>query len=300
MTGPFLTGENSDRSFSLQAEAVLLRLWLERMVPPGPWHDGMVDVAEVGLTFLLILVLFFVLRVLMLHGLNVVMRPLMAAARREGESSVARVRTLEGLARSVLGYALMFLAAITLLDQLGVNVATLIAGAGVAGLALSFGAQRLVRDVLTGFFLLLEDQFRVGEMVTLMGIPGAGQLIGTIEDIGLRITRLTDTSGKHVIVNNGDIGAVVNHSRGPILATVDLGVAPEHSLDKVREAVEKADLPATLFTGEPSVQGVAALEAAKMVVRISARSRPGRTTEAELVLRQAAAQALRAAEIEIK
>lgn len=278
----------------------MLRLWLERMVPPGPWHARLVGVAEVGLNILLILALFFALRAATLHGLNVVMRPLMAAARREGESSVARVRTLEGLARSVLGYALLLLAAITLLDQLGVNVATLIAGAGVAGLALSFGAQRLVRDVLTGFFLLLEDQFRVGEMVTLMGIPGAGQLIGTIEDIGLRITRLTDTSGKHVIVNNGDIGAVVNHSRGPILATVDLGVAADHTLEQVKDAIGSAQLPAALFTGEATVQGVAALEGSKMVVRISARSRPGRTTEAELVLRQAAAQALRAAEIEIK
>lgn len=278
----------------------MLHEWLSRVIPTGVWHAGLVSAAELGLSVLVILVLFLILRSLSLHGLAAIMRPLEAAAKREGESSLARVKTLEGLARSVIGYALLLLAILTGLDQIGVNVSTLLAGAGVAGLALSFGAQRLVRDVLTGFFLLLEDQFRVGETVTLLGIPGITQLNGTIEDIGLRITRLSDTSGKRVIVNNGDIGAVVNHSRGPVLIAIELGVPVDAPLERVQEIVEGTQLPSALFNEGTSLQGVAALDATKMVVRVSARARPGRSTDAELALRQAVGRALREAEIEIK
>src|SRR5256885_865836 len=109
----------------------------------------------------LVVLLFFLLRWAILRSLEAVLRPLVARAQAEGESSVARLRTLEGLARSAATYVLLFLAAVTLLGLFGINLTALLAGAGVAGLALSFGAQRLVRDVLTGFFLMLEDQFRV-------------------------------------------------------------------------------------------------------------------------------------------
>lgn len=278
----------------------MLREWLNRTVPAGPWHAGLVDASELGLSLLLTILVFLVIRSLSMRGLSAIMRPLEAAARREGESSVARVKTLEGLARSVVGYALLLLAIITALDQVGVNVSTLLAGAGVAGLALSFGAQRLVRDVLTGFFLLLEDQFRVGETVTLLGIPGITQLNGIIEDIGLRITRLSDASGKQVIVNNGDIGAVVNHSRGPVMITVELGVPTDAPLERVQEIVESTQLPSALFNEGTTLQGVAALDATRMVVRVSARAKPGKSTDAELALRQAVGRTLREAEIEIK
>lgn len=277
-----------------------MRSWIERLIPPGPVHDTLVDLTSFGLHAIGILLLYVVLRWLLLRGLVVVIAPVRA---REGllqGGTASRVGTLEGLARSAVTYLLLFFAAMMLLGELGVNVAAIVAGAGVAGLAVSFGAQRLVRDVLTGFFLLMEDQFRVGEVVTLAGIPGLGQLTGTVREMGLRITRLTDSAEKLVTVANGDIGAVVNHSRGPVTATVEIGVAPEAPLDRVSELVGQAKLPEKLFAGPAKLDGVTALDATKLTVRVTAPAAPGEAPAAELALRAAVREALRSGEIEIK
>jgi moderate conductance mechanosensitive channel len=249
---------------------------------------------------LLTLFLFLAFRWLALRALAALMLPLAARARRESAASLGRLQTLEGLARSWITYVLLFLATVTLLNQVGINVATLIAGAGVAGLALSFGAQRLVRDVLTGFFLLLEDQFRVGEVVTLVGTAGLPQFNGTILEMGLRITRMQDVAGKVVTLGNGDIAAVINHSRGPITATVEFGVTNEAPLSQVTAAVQGLSLPEELFAGSASVQGIAALEGERMVLRVTAPAQPGKAPEAELALRQAVGEALRRDEIAIR
>jgi moderate conductance mechanosensitive channel len=170
----------------------------------------------------------------------------------------------------------------------------------VAGLALTFGAQKLVRDVLAGFFMLLEDQFRVGEYVTLVGGPGLPQLTGTVQEIGLRITRLIDSAGKYVVIGNGDIAAVINHSRGPVAAAVEIGVPADTSLDKLQELVSPVELHPERFTGPITVRGVSALDGNKALVRFEAASRPGQTLEAELALRRQIGDALREAGIEIR
>jgi small conductance mechanosensitive channel len=277
-----------------------MREWLENTIPRGLWHSWAVEGSEAALKVLLAIWLFVVLRWIVLRAIDTVMRPLLARAQREGETSTARLRTLEGLARSSITYVLLFVTGVTLLSHFDVNVAAILASAGVAGLALSFGAQRLVRDLLTGIFILLEDQFRVGEVVTLVLGPGLPQMNGTILEMGLRITRLEDISGKLVSVANGDIIAVINHHRGPVTATVEIGIDANASIDRVRELTADLSLPDDLFTGPASVQGVTALEAGKMVVRVAAPGRPGRAPDAELVLRQAVGEALRKAEVEIR
>jgi small conductance mechanosensitive channel len=277
-----------------------MRDWLDRIIPSGVWHTGLVSAADLSWKVLLTLALFLAFRWLALRALTAVMLPLAGRARRENGASLARLQTLEGLARSWITYLLLFLAAVTLLNQVGVNVATILAGAGVAGLALSFGAQRLVRDVLTGFFLLLEDQFRVGEVVTLVGTAGLPQFTGTVLEMGLRITRIQDVAGKVVTLGNGDIAAVINHSRGPITAAVEVGVTNEAPLSQVSATVQAVSLPDELFAGPAVVQGIAALEGERMVVRVAAPARPGKAPEAELALRQAVGEALRRDEIAIR
>jgi small-conductance mechanosensitive channel len=277
-----------------------MRDWLDRLIPSGPWHAWLVSAADFSWKVLLTLVLFLVFRWVALRALGALMLPLAARARRENGASLARLQTLDGLARSWITYVLLFLATVTLLNQVGINVATLIAGAGVAGLALSFGAQRLVRDVLTGFFLLLEDQFRVGEVVTLVGTAGLPQFNGTVLEMGLRITRIQDVAGKVVTLGNGDIAAVINHSRGPITATVEFGVTNEAPLSQVSAAVQGLTLPEELFAGPASVQGIAALEGERMVLRVTAPAQPGKAPDAELALRQAVGEAMRRDEIAIR
>lgn len=277
-----------------------MRDWLENAISAGPWHARAVDASEAALKVLLAVFLFFLVRWLALRSIDAVMGPLQARARREGDTSLARLRTLEGLARSSITYVLLFVTGVTLLSHFNVNVAAILASAGVAGLALSFGAQRLVRDVLTGFFILLEDQFRIGEVVTLVLGPGLPQLNGTILEMGLRITRLEDLAGKVVSVGNGDIIAVINHHRGPVTATVEIGVDASASLERLRELIADLALPDPLFSGPSRVEGVTALEAEKMVVRVAAPARPGKAPEAELALRHAVAEALRRAEVGIR
>ena len=278
----------------------MMRRWLDQILPAGSWHGWMVDVAEGGLKIAIAVIVFLVLRRLVLRALQSVLLPILTRASGEDLTAVSRLKTLEGLARSSATYILLFGVVVTLLQSFNIQVTTLLAGAGVAGLALSFGAQRLVRDVLTGFFLLLDDQFRVGEVVSLMGIPGMAQANGTVLEMGLRTTRMADLSGKLVTISNGDIGAVINHSRGPVTATVEVGVPADVQLSQVREAMAALSLPDELFDGSAAVEGVTALEATRMVVRIAAPARAGRAPEAEMALRQAAGEALRQRGIEIR
>jgi len=277
-----------------------MKKWLESIIGGGPWHAWAVEAGETAYKILLATLLFLVARVLILRTIEAVMRPLMLRAEREGESHVFRLRTLDGLTRSTTTYALMFLTVVTLLNSVGVPVATLLTGAGVAGLALSFGAQRVVRDVLTGAFILIEDQFRVGEVVTLVLSAGLPQLNGTIQEMGLRTTRLLDLTGKQVSVGNGDITVVINHNRGPVTATVEIGVPPDASLERLQELAGGLELPEALFTGPATIEGVTALETARMVVRVAAPARPGHAPDGELALRQAFGDALRKAEVEIR
>jgi small conductance mechanosensitive channel len=277
-----------------------MRDWLDRVAPTGEWHSWVVTAGEAGLKVLAAVLLFFAARWLSLRAMSAVMRPLLSRAQREGETSLARLRTLEGLARSSITYVLLFVTVVTLLSHFSVNVAAILASAGVAGLALSFGAQRLVRDLLTGIFILLEDQFRIGEVVTLVLGPGLPQLNGTIAEMGLRITRLHDISGKLVSVGNGDIVAVINHHRGPIVTTVEVGVGSGTPLDRLSQLAGEAALPVGLFSGPARVEGVTAFDADKMVVRFAAPALPGRAPEAELALRQSLGAALREAEVELR
>jgi small conductance mechanosensitive channel len=273
-----------------------MRDWLSS-IRPEPW---MIETAATAGRVALVLLLSFIARGIMLRGLRVAMLPLLARARAEGESHEARLRTLEGLTRSAISYGLLFIAAVTVLGLLRVDITPVLTTVGLGGLAVSFGAQRLVRVVLTGFFFLMEDQFRVGETVSLLGIPGQARMDGTVADMGLRITQLRDAAGQMITVSNGDIGAVVNHSRGPVTAAVELGVPPDVPLERLREAVAEASLPEELFSGPIEVRGVSAVDGARALIRIAAPAQPGRAPEAELALRDRVAAALRAAGIEIR
>jgi small-conductance mechanosensitive channel len=257
---------------------------------------GWAVAAKVAPTLALILAA----RWLALRATRAVFRPLIERAEGVGPQHPARLRTLEGLLRSVISYSLLALAAITIIAVFGVDITALAAGAGVVGLALGIGAQRVVRDVLAGFFLLLEDQYQVGEVATLVGSAGLPQFQGTIEEMGLRITRIRDLSGKLVTISNGDIAAVINHSRESVAATIDVGVAPETPLPRVTELLAALPLPEELFAGAAVLQGVAALERERVVLRVRALARPEKAPEAELVLRQLVGEALRGNGVEIR
>jgi small conductance mechanosensitive channel len=127
---------------------------------------------------------------------------LMRPGRIPGIWDERRINTMRGLIKSLLRYTLYFVGAIMILSELNVNTSSILAGAGIVGLAVGFGAQNLVRDVVTGFFILLEDQFAVGDNVSIADVTG------TVEDMGLRVTKIRDATGDLHIISNGEIKQV--------------------------------------------------------------------------------------------
>lgn len=205
---------------------------------------------------------------------------------REGiDRGAARVETVRTLLESIVRYGAIFVAAVMILNALGLDTRTLLASAGIVGLAVGFGAQRLVRDVITGIFLLAENQFVVGDTITAAGHTGV------VEEIGLRVTRLRDETGKEVFLANGDISSVVNHSRGPLLVSIDFAVGAGTDLEKL--ALLVAAIPEAsphlkrLLAEPPAVRGIVSFDAARITARLTARAHPGRQQEAELALREA-------------
>jgi small-conductance mechanosensitive channel len=156
--------------------------------------------------------------------------PLLATSARAEQ----RAATVGDVMASLLRGAILSVAVLIALDEIGVDLAPLIAGAGIAGIAIGFGAQSLVKDFLSGLFVLLEDQYGVGDTVTL------GDTAGVVEDVTLRITRLRAMDGTVWYVPNGEVRKVGNASMEWSRAIVDLLVPYEADLAKVRTAVSEA------------------------------------------------------------
>ncbi|HEY7858426.1 MAG TPA: mechanosensitive ion channel family protein, partial [Candidatus Nanopelagicales bacterium] len=198
-----------------------------------------------------------------------------------GQRREQRAESMGQLLRSTTTVVVFTTALLLLMAQLGINIAPLLASAGVVGVALGFGAQTLVKDFLSGIFLVTEDQFGVGDIVDL------GPATGTVEEVGLRITRVRDSSGIVWYVRNGEILRVGNRSQGWTMAVVDFSVAYDADLDAVRRLIEQVgkDMdgdPAydgVLF-GTPTYVGVESVSADGVLVRVTAKAAPGQQAQA--------------------
>ena len=159
-----------------------------------------------------------------------------AAARSGRDRAGARVTTMSGLVANLWRFFVFVITAAIVLGMLGVNLTPLLASATIIGATLGFGAQMIIRDYLSGFLLTVEDQFSVGDTVTVDAVTGV------VEDVTMRVTRLRGIDGTIYFVPNGDIRLLANTSRGWARAVVDL-VLPGNSavdLDGVRQIVEEA------------------------------------------------------------
>jgi moderate conductance mechanosensitive channel len=197
-----------------------------------------------------------------------------------------RGRTLAGLMQSIGTAVITIVALLTVLD-LFVNVAPLLAGLGVVALAFSLGAQGLVRDFIGGFFILLEHQFRVGDVVRIAGVEGS------VERLTLRSTTLRDGYGVTHFVANGQITVVSNLTRQWSRAVVDVTVAYREDLDRVLSLLQEevrqfVEDPAwkPMVSGEPRVAGVERLAEAGVMLRLWVDVYPGTQSDAERELRR--------------
>lgn len=200
-----------------------------------------------------------------------------------------RALTLHKLSENVFSYVLIFILVASLFSLFGLPVASLLAGAGIVGLAVGFGAQGLVSDVVTGFFLLLEKQMDVNDVVTV------GAVNGVVEVVGLRTTQIRGFDGTLHFIPNRDILGVSNHSRGNMRALVDIGIAYDEDIDRAIEisqkVCEKMAAENSSIVEGPNVIGVQAFGASEVVLRIIAKTINGEQWEAERQIRKSLKEA---------
>ncbi|MFC4062522.1 mechanosensitive ion channel family protein [Planomonospora corallina] len=212
-----------------------------------------------------------------------------------------RAETIGSVLRPVATIVILGTAALTVLERLSVPIAPLLASVSIIGVALGFGAQELVKDFIAGMFMLLEDQYGVGDVID------AGPATGTVEAVTLRITRLRDADGRVWYIRNGTITRVGNESQGWSRATVDVPVAYTSEVPAVREllgqvAEEIWNDPAfrdTVIVEEPQVWGIEQISDTAVVFRISAKTIPSRQAEVAREIRLRVKSALDRAEITI-
>lgn len=212
--------------------------------------------------------------------------------------NLQRVTTITHTVSSAAIVVIWTLTVLVVLGQFDVDLAPLIAGAGIAGVALGFGAQSIVRDALSGFFILFENQFGVGDVIEAK--TTAGPVSGKVESLTLRITSLRAFDGTVHIIPNGNIQLISNRSRGWARAIVDIRIGYGENVEKVREILDELfeelrledDLRESLRDG-PSVLGIETLAAHAVVVRIIADTRPSRRWDVERQLRERVSRRLR-------
>ncbi len=188
----------------------------------------------------------------------------------------ARIRTLLPLFRKVVFTVLAVLVSLILLSELGINIGPLLAGAGVVGLAVGFGAQTLVKDVITGLFILVEDTIAVGDYVDVGGHEG------TVESISIRTIRLRDPSGNVHTVSFSEVGTVLNYTKEFSVVVLNIGIAYRENVDEVmkviedlgREMAEDPKLAADIIR-PLEVQGLQSLDDSAVVIRARIRVRAG-------------------------
>ncbi|MFO7191854.1 MAG: mechanosensitive ion channel family protein [Thermocrispum agreste] len=197
-----------------------------------------------------------------------------------------RAKTIGSVLKSVASFLIFSIAVMQILSVLGVNLAPILASAGIAGVALGFGAQNLVKDFLSGLFMMAEDQYGVGDVVDL------GDASGVVESVGLRITTLRDINGTVWYVRNGEILRVGNSSQGHANAVVDMLLAPGSDIDRASRIMQDV---ATEVTAEepisadvlepPNLLGVNSITAEGITLRLTVKVKAGRQYAVERALR---------------
>ncbi|MDP9101059.1 MAG: mechanosensitive ion channel family protein [Actinomycetota bacterium] len=263
--------------------------WVDRFVHSQGWRD-----AVPPLRILLIVVLAVLARVVLHRAIGrlvrqategtvpVMLRPLkdrgatvVEATPLLSERRRQRAGTIGSVLRSIASFTIFAVAGSTILAEIGVNLGPVVASAGILGVAVGFGAQNLIKDFLGGMFMILEDQYGVGDVID------AGQATGTVESVGLRSTRLRDADGTVWYIRNGEISRIGNKSQGWSRAVIDVPVVSGTDLALVRRLAKQAadevwhdPAFASYVLEEPEVWGVESLGPDGVVLRLTVKAAP--------------------------
>lgn len=229
--------------------------------------DQWIDYSQIGLKIILIITIGKISSKL----LNKAIRRI-AEEKDRLKFNPRRTTTIMRLMGNIVNYAISFIMVMMILDVFHVPFGPLLAGAGVVGLAIGFGAQSLVKDIITGFFIIFEDQFAVGDVIQ------TGSFKGTVDEIGLRVTRIRSWTGEIHIIPNGSIVEVTNFSINNSIAVVDISVAYEMNIERaieiIKETVNEISLNNENILKEPEVLGIQSLAASEVIIRVTCECKP--------------------------
>lgn len=205
---------------------------------------------------------------------RVLIARLLLAAPSAADDTQRRRATFVGLIQSIVKYIIYFVVSMMILEDLGIDPTPILAGAGIVGLTVGLGSQKIVADLLNGLFLLFEDQILQGDYIKI------GDTEGVVEQLTLRLTRIRDRFGRLHIMRNGEIQNVINYSRGWTLTVVEMGVAYEDDLAKALRVIGEvtASLPTQMpgmVLEVPIVKGIEEIGESSIIVRIEAKVAPG-------------------------
>ena len=244
------------------------------------WGDFLLESSLLALKILLILLSYIFIKKMAKKVIN----KLFETYIQKHSISRGRAFTLESLTNNLITYVLFFILIITILQLLGIDATAILAGAGIIGLAVGFGAQGLVSDLVSGFFLLLEKQLDVGELVSI------GDFSGTVEQVGLRTTQIRGADGTLHFIPNREITQLSNHSRGEMQALVDIEISVHNNILKTLEILkalcERIAKENTVITDGPDVVGIQNMGPNTLTIRILAKTINMEQWSVERLIRQ--------------
>ncbi len=208
-----------------------------------------------------------------------------------------RLTTLTDILKKVVKYVFIFIGIVMSLELFGINTTSIIATAGIGGLAIGFGAQSLVKDIITGFFILLEDQYAVGDHIRINSKEGI------VEELGVRVTKIRAFSGDLHIIPNGSISVVDNMTRGSMRALVRISIAYEEDVDRAMEVMDRvgkrvaAENP-NIVEG-PTVLGISEFGASDVIINMVAKTKAMEQWAVERELRKKIKEEFKLENIEI-
>lgn len=281
--------------------------WVRETFGDGRIADVIEFLIEPALQIVVVVGTFLALKFLANKLINRIVRQMKVPDSRQlGTARVSsrkatRADALGTLLRSITNVVLVTIAVFMVLGVFGINLAPLIAGAGIIGLAIGFGAQDLVADFLSGVFMLAEDQYGIGDVID----AGDG-IVGVVEGVGLRTTRIRDVTGTLWHVPNGQITRIGNMSQEWARALLDVGVAYGTDVDQASEVIKRVademaaeEAYASDFLGEPDIWGVQNLSPDSVDIRLVIKTTPGTQWAIARELRRRIKYALEDADIEI-
>lgn len=241
------------------------------------------------LSNLIMIIVYVVAAWILLHFVNKGIAQFFKIQNKGKNSNKKRSKTLISLVQNVVSYVVWFIVLTTILSKFGISVGGIIASAGVVGLAVGFGAQTVVKDIITGFFIIFENQFDVGDYVKISN-GGAPVAEGTVKSIGLRSMRINTISGELTTLPNGSVGEITNYSVINGEAIVEIPVSITEDIDKVEDELnasfEAIRSQYYLFISTPEVVGVNSITNNEIVLRISAETIPGEGFTGARILRK--------------